>query len=205
MNKVIFTIAALSLVAGILLATTLLPTKPIKLQAGTWFGDKARALPEFVLYDRHKKAFGPEQFKDKWTLLFFGYTNCPDICPDSLQMLANMMQQVEDDDIKKQIQVMFVSVDPERDTPEKLHKYVTYFNPDFLGATADIPKLQVLTKALGIMHYTTKTEESKVKYDVAHSSAIILINPKAEYNGLFSAPHDSRSLASDMQLIIGNS
>jgi len=204
MNKIKLSIITFSLLAGVILSLTFFKTQPVQLQAGTWFGEQAKPLPDFQLLDQNMEKFGKEKLTGKWSLLFFGYTNCPDVCPGSLQMLDNMLNSIEDKDIKKQIQVLFISVDPWRDTPQKLKQYVQYFNPEFLSASADIPQLNVLTKALGILHYTGKTEDSQQEYDVAHSGSITLIDPQARYIGIFSSPHDSNKIAVDMKTIISH-
>jgi protein SCO1/2 len=100
------------------------------------------------------------------------------------------------------VQVYFVSVDPERDKAEIIAAYVTYFNADFIGATAELEKLTPLTRSLGIAHDIRNKSAGSTDYDVDHSSAIVLINPQAEYAGLFGAPHDALALARDLTRIV---
>ena len=95
-----------------------------------------------------------------------------------------------------------MSVDPERDTPEVLAEYVKYFSPAFSGATAPLEALTPLTRSLGIAHAIRNRTETSADYDVEHSAAIVLINPQAEYAGLFSAPHDPLAMARDMTRIV---
>ena len=134
--------------------------------------------------------------------MFFGYTHCPDICPASLQTMSDMVNAIEDPDVAAALRVYFVSVDPERDNSEVLASYVTYFNPDFTGATAIEEKLKPLTRSLGIAHEIRNKVEGSPNYDVDHGSAIVIINPKAEYAGLFSAPHDALAMARDLTRIV---
>lgn len=206
MKKIsILVIALVSLGFGFLGSSMVFDTKPPELESAFWFGNQAKALPEFRLYDHDNQPLENSHLSGKWSLLFFGFTHCPDVCPTSLQALAEMMKKVGDNDVREAIQVLFVSVDPDRDTPEILKSYVQYFHPDFIGASAKIGDLDILTKALGIAHSREKTSVAQQVYGVSHSGAIVLINPAGEYAGLFSAPHNSSTLASDLSKIIAHS
>lgn len=203
MNKSsIVIVAVLALTAGLAISWIINSSKPVELEAGTWFGDQARALPEFELLDHNNRSLTRSSFNGKWSLLFFGYTHCPDICPISLQTLSDMVAAIEDPDVVAALQVYFVSVDPERDNPEVLASYVNYFNPAFTGATAQLDQLKPLTRSLGIAHEIRNRVEGNPVYDVDHSSAIVLVNPKAEFAGLFGAPQDSAAMARDMTRIV---
>ena len=205
MKKVhLLIIAIISLTAGFSVSWMVFDSKPIILKAGLWFGDQATILPEFQLLDHNNQILGKPELTGKWSLMFIGYTNCPDVCPASMQALSDMMQAIEDEDVRRALQVIFVSVDPDRDSAEILKNYVQYFNSEFIGATASLTDLDRLTKVLGIMHSRDKTSEDQVVYGVSHSSSILLINPKAEFAGLFSAPHDSLAMANDLGKIIDN-
>jgi len=197
-------IAIISLSVGFSLSWIVFQSKPVTLKAGLWFGDQTTVLPEFQLLDHNNKIFGKSELTGKWSLMFFGYTNCPDVCPTSLQALSDMMEAIQDDDVRRALQVIFVSVDPDRDSAEILKTYVQYFNSEFIGATAELAELDRLTRVLGIMHSRDKTNEDQVAYGVSHSASILLINPNAEFAGLFSAPHDSLAMASDLGTIIDN-
>ncbi|TNF87004.1 MAG: SCO family protein [Gammaproteobacteria bacterium] len=203
MNKSsIVIVSALALVVGFWLSWLIGANRTIELETGTWFGDQARALPEFQLLDHNRQNLTRADLNGKWNLIFFGYTHCPDICPASLQTLADMMRAIDDPDVAEALRVYFVSVDPGRDKPEVLASYVSYFNPDFIGATAEMDKLTPLTKSLGIAHAIRNKVGDNPVYDVDHSAAIVLINPKAEFAGLFGAPHDALALARDMTRIV---
>ena len=120
----------------------------------------------------------------KWSLMFFGYTHCPDVCPTSLQALSDMLNTIDDIDMRRRIQVIFVSVDPDRDTPAILKTYLQYFHPDIIGASAPLTELNLLTSVIGIAHSRDKNIANQSVYDVSHSSAIILLNPESEFAGL---------------------
>jgi protein SCO1/2 len=203
MNKSSIAIVALvALIGGFSISWYLSSNKPIELEAGLWFGDQARALPEFELVNHNNQQLTRSSLNGKWSLMFFGYTHCPDICPTSLQTMSDMIAAIDDPDVLDAVQVYFVSVDPERDKAEIIAAYVTYFNADFIGATAELGKLTPLTRSLGIAHDIRNKSEGSTDYDVDHSSAIVLINPQAEYAGLFGAPHDALALARDLTRIV---
>ena len=142
MNKSsIAIVAVLALIGGFTISWLLSNNKSVELEAGTWFGDQARALPEFELLDHNNQLLTRSNLEGKWSLMFFGYTHCPDICPTSLQTMSDMITAIDDPDVLDAVQVYFVSVDPERDRAEMLAAYVTYFNANFIGATAALEKL----------------------------------------------------------------
>ena len=200
-SRVILAIALIAIVAGFSVSIYL-ASEPVKLEKGLWFGDQARALPEFELVDHNNEPLTRERLKGNWNLMFFGYTHCPDICPTTLLDMNRMVQAIDDPDVLEALTVYFVSVDSGRDTPDVLAEYVKYFNPGFIGATAPDEKLRPLTRMLGIAHEIHKTSEDDLTYGVDHSGAVVLINPEAEYAGLFSAPHDPSSMARDMTRIV---
>jgi protein SCO1/2 len=203
MNKSsIAIVAVLALIGGVVLSWYVNSQKPIELESGLWFGEQARALPEFELIDHRQQLLTRADLKGRWSLMFFGYTHCPDICPVALQTLADMVGLIDDPDVSGALQVYFVSVDPERDRPDVLAEYVHYFNPGVNAATAAPDKLTPLTRSLGIAHMIRNRTEGSDSYDVDHSSAIVLINPRAEYAGLFSAPQDAGAMARDLTRII---
>ena len=201
-KSTLYIIAIASLLLGLTGSWLMQTTQPIKLEAGRFFDDQAKVLTDFELRDKNNQPLGKSQLAGKWNLLFFGYTHCPDICPVSLQALADMIEAIDDRDVRDAIQVTFVSVDPDRDTPQLLKTYVEYFNPDFQGATAALSELSKLTAAIGIAHQLEKTSENQTGYLVSHSGVIVLLNPKAEFAGIFSAPHDGLVMARDMTKII---
>jgi protein SCO1/2 len=197
-----YIIALIALVLGFGGSWFFQNSKPIKLEVGRWYGDQAKALPDFELRDQNNQPFGLAQLKGKWNLLYFGFTHCPDICPVSLQAMADMMEAIDDKHVREDIRVTFVSVDPDRDTPALLKSYVEHFNPSFMAATAPLPALKILTASIGIAHKLEKTSNDQTSYLVSHSGAIVLLNPQAEFSGLFSAPHDAFAMARDITKII---
>lgn len=195
-------VALLALGIGFSVAWVARQSQPIKLEAGTWFGDQARALPDFELVDQNGKPLLRDDLQGKWHLIFFGYTHCPDICPTSLQIMADMVKAIDDKDVSNALQVIFVSVDPERDSPEILKSYVEYFSPDFIAVTGTQPNLERLTRSVGVTYFVDKHETDQTSYEVGHSSAFVLLNPSVQFAGLFGAPHDSQPIANDLTKII---
>ena len=197
-----YIIALIALVLGFGGSWYIQNSKPVKLEVSRWFGEQAKALPDFELRDQDNQPFGKTQMKGKWNMMYFGYTHCPDICPVSVQAMAEMMEAIDDKDVRDAIQFTFVSVDPDRDTPELLKNYVEYFNPSFKGATAPLPELKKLTASIGIAHQLEKTSNDQESYLVSHSGAIILVNPEAQFSGIFGAPHDALAMARDITKIV---
>ncbi|MCU7852842.1 MAG: SCO family protein [Candidatus Thiodiazotropha sp. (ex Monitilora ramsayi)] len=160
-----------------------------------------RPLAAFSLKDHQDRKFDNSRLLGQWTLLSFGYTHCPDICPSTLAMLAEMNRNLHQSAAKVPFQVGFISVDPERDTTERLAEYVTYFDPGFLGIRGDDAALQTVTKPLGILYRKVETEKSAMGYVMDHSASIVLIDPQGRYRALFSPPHDPAIMADDLLTI----
>ncbi len=176
------------------------PAEPPALQASTALFGEERALPEFTLADHTGRAYTRRNFDETWTLLFFGYTHCPDICPITLTtMLAsiNAIAALGGEAPR----VVFVSVDPERDTPGHLRDYVTGFRDDFLGVTGRHEELRKLTRALGVVY---ARDGDGPEYLVEHSAALLLVNPKGELQAVFAPPHEPDAIARDIVAIRGH-
>ncbi len=159
-------------------------------------------LPEFSLVDQRGDPVTRNTFRGRWNLLFFGFTHCPDICPATLQILAaarTELASVHDDPLPR---IVFVSVDPERDTPQRLASYVDYFKADILGVTGDVAELRKITSTLGI--FFAKQAADGEAYGVDHSAAVIVINPDADFHSLFSAPHNTANYVNDLPIIMAD-
>jgi protein SCO1/2 len=160
-----------------------------------------RPLPEFRLVDQDDAAFTPERLKNQWSLLFFGFTHCPDVCPTTLGMLARTEKQLADLPTDQRPHVVFVSVDPLRDTPRQIKPYVTFFSPTFTGVTGTSEAIEDFTTKLGVP--VVITPASNGDYTVDHSAAIFLVDPQGALHALFSAPHDPARIAADYRQIVG--
>lgn len=158
-----------------------------------------KPLPEFRLITHSGEPLTLEDLKDQWTFLFFGYTSCPDVCPTTMAAMSQAWSRWQEAGLTEDTGVLFVSVDPRRDTPERLANYVPYFNPAFVGVTGSDAQLQQLTGSLGIAY--ARHEEGGENYLVDHSAAVLLINPEGEFQALFRAPHRPPQLAEDYRRI----
>jgi len=149
---------------------------------------KGRPLAGIRLIDHNNQPFTEERFKGKWSFLFFGFTHCPDVCPTTLLVMKAVWARFPDS--AKQApepQLLFVSVDPDRDTAEIMKSYTTFYHPDFLGVTAEHKYLDILTTQVGAL-YGYEDGEREGEYTVNHSAQIILIDPQGYFRGVFSAP-----------------
>ena len=132
-------------------------------------------LAEFSLADHDEQAFTKESFRGHWSLVFFGFTNCPDICPLTLQVLSAAKRRLSEQGQSPLPRIVLVSVDPERDTPAKMALYVNAFGDGNLGITGDLDELRKLTSGLGIFFEKQKSDDES--YAVDHSSVVIVIDP----------------------------
>ncbi len=162
---------------------------------------EAKSLPNFVLEDHLGNEFTNKNLKGQWSLVFFGYTHCPDICPTTLSLLNQVDQLLKNKSEVNVPKTVFISVDPARDTIAQLADYVPYFNPDFIGVTGNLQNLQVLTKSLGVA-FGNEGDTGSEDYEVFHSARIMLIDPEARLKALFSFPHDVNKIVSDYSKII---
>jgi protein SCO1/2 len=185
-------IAILAAVAvGVSVALHERATAPPVLRAGTALPEP-RALADFNLADQEGKPFSRQDLRGHWTLLFTGFTNCPDVCPLTVASMADLRRRLARDDIK----FLFVSVDPERDTPEVIRRYLAHFDPGLVGATGARADLEKFTAGLGLAQVVNPGAGDD--YTVDHSTAFVLIDPETRLAGYFSAPHSPDALAADL-------
>ncbi len=167
--------------------------QPVALASGTALEDP-REIAAFRLTDHQGHEFTPAALRGRWSLLFAGFTNCPDACPTTLALLDAVDARVRARG--GSIQVVFLSIDPERDTAERLAEYVDHFNPRFIGATGAKPEIDALCRNLGIAY--VRNPGAGGDYTMDHSAALILIDPRARVAGYFRPPYDRDSLAADL-------
>lgn len=156
---------------------------------GFIFFDTPREILPFELTNHRDEVVTLEDFKGKWTMVFPGFTQCPDICPTTMATLATMWDLL-DSKPKKDLQVMMFSVDPHRDTTEQLALYVPYFNETFIGVRGDLLTTANLAAQLNIAFTIIDPDTAPESYNVDHSSSIALINPRGQYQGFFRVPFD---------------
>ena len=200
-NLIIAVAAALALIGGYFLGNMASGKKP-ELKIATLIPDP-RPINNFSLVDYNNQPFTLDNFKGQWSLVFFGYTHCPDICPVALGSMVEVNKAlVEENEFQGQFQTVFISVDPARDTPEHLKNYVTFFNPDFKAATGDENEILTLTKQVAI-HYRIHEPDDKGEYLVDHSSYLIVINPQGQFHAVISGSHfaNPKGIAADLTTI----
>ena len=160
-----------------------------------------RPLPGFTLVDDAGRGFDRDRLQDHWTLLFFGFTHCPDICPTTLVELTALQEALTAAGLDDAVRVVFVTVDPARDTADRLQAYIRNFNDRFTGVTGELEQIDVLARAVGIAHIRHGEPDSP-DYRVDHGSSILLINPGAGLQAVFRAPHRAAGMAEDLITIL---
>lgn len=161
---------------------------------------KARTLKPFELKTGTAQKFNLDSLEGKYSLLFFGYTSCPDVCPTTMYELKKLYSILEKDKQQKTYQVVFVSVDPRRDTPARLEEYVTYFNKSFIGATGKKTEIANLARQLGAS-YEVNDDSKSEDYSVSHTGVIFVIDPDAQFAAVLTPPHQASRIESRLALL----
>ena len=195
-------VAAMAALAGMWLARQASQPPPA-LEHATVFPE-ARALPDFLLVDQHGKPFGRRQLAGQWSILFFGFTHCPDVCPGTLATLAAARRALADLPPAEQPAVVLVSVDPGRDTPASLAEYLGFFDPSFTGLSGQPGALELLTRELGVAVIIGEPDANG-SYTVDHTAALFLVDPDGALAAVFGMPHTPEGIAHDYRLILGQS
>lgn len=194
-------IAALAAVLGVFAAVQLSGTGTgAALQSGTVL-PQPRPLPEFRLIDQDGQPFTGRELAGDWTLLFPGFTYCPDVCPTTLALLKRVKAQLAERG--RPVKVVLFSVDPERDTPPRLKQYVQQFDPGFRGVTAPEPQLAMIARALGVA-YARVPGATPESYQMDHSAAIVLLDPQAQIVAYLTPPFDAAVLTDDIARVMEN-
>lgn len=197
-STILLPAAALALVAGIVIGGLVLP-RDVVVESATLLSP-GRPLPAFELVREDASALTRADFEGDWSLVFFGFTHCPDICPATLETLAAVKRRLEreGDPVPR---VLFTSVDPERDDPGTIADYVRYFDPAFQGATGTPEAIEALTRELGIISAKVWNEDRSA-YTVDHSASVLLIGPDARLRAVFGTPHRVEPMARDLAAIL---
>jgi protein SCO1 len=200
MNRKITLILTAALAAGLGLALSAAlfkpqrPVKPLPALSAVKAIETPRALPPFKL----ESAAGPitaDNLKGHWTVVFVGFTHCPDICPTTLTDMARAQTLWASSALPAKPRLLFVSVDPGRDTPAKIAEYAAFFHKDTLTATAAEPQLAEFTRALGLVYMKVPQGDS---YTMDHSATLVLLNPKAEFAGIIRPPLKPEAIGADL-------
>jgi protein SCO1/2 len=167
----------------------------VLLDAGIVLLPQSRALPALSMTDQDGQSVQLDQLKGKWSLLFFGYTFCPDICPATLAQVRQLNGQLPAE-TQAQLQTILVTVDPARDNPEQLKKYLGFFDAGFIGLTGSLEDTQKLANAVSIPFIPADT--SKENYTVDHSGNLVLVGPDGRQRGFIRAPINNEKLAAQL-------
>lgn len=191
------TAAALGLAAAIVWHR---PAAPVALSSGTLLSPR-RTLPDFSLIDARGQPFGSKNLRGQWSMLFFGYTHCPDFCPTTLTALAAMQRRLAASGASVRPRVIFVSVDAARDTPALLAEYVPYFDPGFIGLTArDQGAVEAVAHGFGV-EVILNPKRADGSYAVDHSGDIFVIDPEGRAAAVLVGPFTVEALTADFQRI----
>lgn len=189
-------VVALAAVMGFWLAHRLEHSMPA-LTSGTWL-PQSRDPGEFSLLDQNNAQFTAARLKGAPTLVYFGYTHCPDVCPVTLLQLA----QVVKSGVVPALRVVFISVDPGRDTPTQLAQYVHAFDPDFIGLSGSAPQLASIAHRFGVAYL--RVDLPGGDYSMDHSSTVFLMDSRGRNVAVFNPPYDVKSLTHDLRLAAGD-
>lgn len=177
------------------------PASP-QLQAVRLF-EPARTLPDFRLRQSDGTQLVPGELKGHWTLVFLGFTHCPDVCPTTLAQLSQAQKQWEALPESTRPRVLFVSVDPERDTPDAIGEYTQAFHRDTLAATANVPALEAFAQSLSLVFVKKAAPEGRPasEYTMDHSAVMAVLDPQGRMSGIVSPPLEPRKIADDFLLL----
>lgn len=202
MNRSLLLISALIFAGGGVLVALLTIDRPVqKPDTEAVILDQPRLIPDMILLDHYGTAWSPGRLQGQWTLVFFGFTHCPDICPETMVRMNQVHRMVEDGGRTMPPSVVFVSVDPARDTPERLAEYVPYFNRNFLGVTGSEEAILSLAGAMAVPVSIPDVDPSE-DYEVDHGASISLVDPDGHIRAFFTPPHRVESIAEDYEAIV---
>lgn len=171
---------------------------PAELRTVLW--PNAHPVAPFRMLTQQRQVFTAEQLRGRWSLVFFGYLGCPDVCPTTLLTLADLHRRLRaGEGSDAGMQFVFISVDPANDTPERLAPYLAYFDPSFIGLSGEPAQLAALARSLGAA-YAEHADERGVR-SMEHSTSILLVNPQGWVVGAFPAPHDPARIQQQLQYL----
>jgi protein SCO1/2 len=160
---------------------------------GVEFGKK------FELVDHHGQVRHLEDFRGKVAVMFFGFTHCPDVCPTTLAEQAEVLKKLGDS--AKRVQMLFVTVDPERDTPEVLSGYVTAFNPGIIGLTGSLEQIDTVAREFKIFYQKSEGSQPGM-YSVDHSAGTFIFDTQGRLRLYVRYDQDSDAIASDIERLL---
>lgn len=164
---------------------------------------KPKNLISFNLNQGNNINYSDTNLHDKWSVLFFGYTTCPDICPTTLTKLSDMYKGLDSISKKHRPNIVFISIDPEHDADDQADKYAKYFNQNFVGLTGNQNQITELRNNLGVVAQKIALDpENAQNYIYDHSSTLFIINPRGQLQAILSGPHKTENMIKDYKAII---
>ena len=189
-------IAVVAALAGVYVARMLSQPAVPSLESGTSL-PQARVLPEFSLVDTQGNAASPAALRGHPTLVFFGFTYCPDVCPTTLALLASVQKQAAQRDRELgDLKIALISVDPERDTPQQLGSYIASFRGDFIGLTGSASEIVKATRAFGVA--SARVDLGGGNYTMDHSATVFALDSQARIVAVFTPPLSAEALTRDL-------
>ena len=174
-----------------------------ELKNSTLFPDDFKQVPAFSLLQGNNEPLTEADLQGKWSVLFFGFTNCPDICPVTLSEMNGVVAQLAEESVQVP-QVIFITVDPVRDTVEKMAEYVAYFNKEFIAGSGDLTDITVLTRKLGVVASYTASSAGDNTYTVDHTASMLVIDPELRVRAKLNPPHKADTITADLKMLIAN-
>lgn len=200
-NLFIGLIATLALTIGVFLSLHLTSSQPPEYAQ---LYPAPRALHNANLTANDGSTINNDWFKSQWTLVFLGFTWCPDICPTTLAELKGIYPQLKALDSDYPVKVLFLSVDPGRDTTERLNQYISFFHPEFVAATAPHKELFPIVRSMGMAYSMAESTENP-DYLIDHSASVVIINPDGNMIGRFKPVSEPGKMAiSDGEQILAD-
>lgn len=158
-----------------------------------------RALPAFALQQSDGTPLTGDELTGHWTIVFLGFTHCPDVCPTTLAQLAGAQKQWAALPAASRPRVLFVSADPERDSPKLAGDYAHAFHVDTLAATAPVPQLEAFARSLSLVFMKSPGSSGRPDdYTIDHSAALVVLDPQARMAGVVQPPFDVKGIAADL-------
>jgi protein SCO1 len=199
MNRKVTVAGMISLlVVALAILLNMLLGKPASF-SGTLYGEPYPPLYSFQLTDADGRQVNLSDFRGKIVLLFFGFTYCPDVCPTTLAELKLVMKDL--DEKSDQVQVLFISVDPKRDTSESMQAYVDRFDPSFIGLSGTQEQLEPIWKNYGIFREVVEGS-SENNYTVNHTARILLIDQDGNLRLSYDIQVDPEDISRDIQILL---
>lgn len=189
---------AVVVVVALILGFVLFIPRPVTMQYGTLL-DTTEPVADFTLASSLGKPVALSDFRGEHVLLYFGYTNCPDVCPLTLAEIKDARKRLGDK--AEAVQPLFITLDPDRDTPEHLAAYLKFFDPAIIGLTGTLEEIQSLATRFGIF-FEQRDSGSAGGYLVDHTSVVIVIDPDGRLRAIFPNGVTGEQMASDLQSLL---